>query len=38
MTGTDRALFAALEGRAEFLSVSHGFVSKDETDKSGANE
>lgn len=37
MTGTDRALFAALEGRAEFLSVSHGLVSKDETDKSGFN-
>ena len=33
MTGTDRALFAALEGRAEFLSVSHGFVSKDAPDK-----
>ncbi len=38
MTGTDRALFAALEGRAEFLSVSHGFVSKDVPDKSGSNE
>ena len=38
MTGTDRALFAALEGRAEFLSVSHGSVSKDETDKYGSNE
>jgi DNA replication and repair protein RecF len=34
MTGTDRALFSALEGRAEFLSVSHGSVSKDEPDKS----
>ena len=29
MTGTDRALFVALEGRAEFMSVSHGVVSKD---------
>lgn len=27
MTGTDRSLFAALEGRAEFLAVSHGLVS-----------
>ncbi len=34
MTGTDRALFSALEGRAEFLSVSHGYVSKDSEDKS----
>jgi DNA replication and repair protein RecF len=34
MTGTDRALFSALEGRAEFLSVSHGIVSKDQPDKS----
>jgi DNA replication and repair protein RecF len=34
MTGTDRALFSALEGRAEFLSVSHGLVSKDQPDKS----
>ncbi len=32
MTGTDRALFSALEGRAEFLSVSHGNVSKDSED------
>jgi DNA replication and repair protein RecF len=32
MTGTDRALFSALEGRAEFLSVSHGKVSKDSED------
>lgn len=29
MTGTDRTLFAALEGRAEFVSVSHGIVSKE---------
>jgi DNA replication and repair protein RecF len=29
MTGTDRSLFAALEGRAEFISVSHGLVSKE---------
>ena len=27
MTGTDRSLFAALEGRAEYLTVSHGVVS-----------
>ena len=27
MTGTDRALFAALEGRAEFVSIAHGVVS-----------
>jgi DNA replication and repair protein RecF len=33
MTGTDRALFSALEGHAEFLSVSHGLVSKDQPDK-----
>jgi DNA replication and repair protein RecF len=33
MTGTDRALFSALEGRAEFVSVSHGSVSKDQPDK-----
>ena len=32
MTGTDRALFSALEGRAEFLSVLHGNVSKDNED------
>lgn len=37
MTGTDRALFSALEGRAEFLSVSHGLVSKDLPDKAGAS-
>lgn len=29
MTGTDRALFSALEGRAEFLLVSRGIVSED---------
>ena len=34
MTGTDRALFSALEGRAEFLSISHGKVSKDSEDNS----
>ena len=37
MTGTDRALFAALESRAEFLSVSQGFVSKDLPDKFDAS-
>ncbi len=26
MTGTDTALFSALEGRAQFLSVSAGMV------------
>lgn len=30
MTGTDRALFMALEGRAEFLAISHGSVSKEQ--------
>lgn len=33
MTGTDRSLFAALERRAEFLSIAHGIVLQDETDK-----
>lgn len=33
MTGTDRSLFAALEGRAEFVSIAHGIVLQDETDK-----
>jgi DNA replication and repair protein RecF len=36
MTGTDRALFSALEGRAEFLSISHGLVSKDQPYKSNS--
>lgn len=36
MTGTDRALFAGLEGRAEFVSIAQGIVSKDKTDKPAA--
>jgi len=31
MTGTDRALFDGLEGRAMFFAVSHGVVTRDET-------
>ncbi len=34
MTGTDRTLFAGLEGHAEFVSIAQGTVSKDENDKS----
>ena len=30
MTGTERELFSALEGRAQFLSVSGGTVRADE--------
>ncbi len=32
MTGTDRALFEELEGRARFFTVSHGQVADDESD------